>query len=243
MINDGFKTQNSQFSTSGSIRPVPMIVAVDGSAGSGKSTVSKALARKLKLKYLDTGAMYRAVTYLALKKNIDLGDETELVKLAAMAGITFENEYMGICSDIYIDGERVTEEIRTPEIDQAVSMVARIGGVRDVMVAYQRRLAGENAVVEGRDIGTVVFPDADVKVFLTASSVERARRRRRDLEAVGHEIDSDTVEDGLTRRDAIDSARRTAPLVKAADAVEIDTTDKSIDEVVAAVAAMVTNAV
>lgn len=216
-----------------------MIIAIDGPAGAGKSTVAKALARRIGLIYLDTGAMYRAVTCLALERGIRPGDEGALAKLAKESTISFANEYMGIYSDIYINDERVTDKIRSPEVDRAVSIVSAEKAVRREMVKVQRRLVGDNAVVEGRDIGTVVFPDAAVKIYLTASKTERARRRRLDQEAGGHKTDRGTVEAGISARDHLDSTREVSPLMKASDAVEINSTGKSVDEIVVMIMTLV----
>lgn len=218
-----------------------MIVAIDGPAGSGKSTVAKRVAKELNYNYLDTGAMYRAITYEALKKKIGLKNSKALTKLAASAKLRFSNEHMGIYSDIFIDGQRVTDEIRLPEVDANVSVVSRVAGVREVMVRKQRRLAGISAVVEGRDIGTVVFPDAKLKIFLTASEPERARRRAFQLESVGNKLDNRQIQAEIKRRDHLDSNRRSSPLVKADDAVEIDTTDKDIDQVVQEILDLIKN--
>lgn len=220
-----------------------MIIAIDGPAGAGKSTVAKEVAKRLSFHYLDTGAMYRAVTYLALKKKMDLHDTGGLVLLAATSRINFRNEHVGIYSDIYIDGERVTEEIRSPQVDKAVSVVSRIPEVRRAMLKHQRCLAGTDAVVEGRDIGTVVFPDATVKIYLTASVSERARRRLKDMEAKGHKVAEQAVEAEIKVRDELDSTRLASPLAKAPDAVEINTTGRSVDEVVDEIMSLVKNVI
>ncbi len=205
-----------------------MIIAIDGPAGAGKSTVAKEVARRLGYGYLDTGAMYRAITWKALQVKADLNDEPALGRLAADSLLDLKD------SHILIDGHDVTLAIRLPDVGQAVSIVSRAPQVRREMVAKQRALAASlgNIVVEGRDIGTVVFPDAPVKAFLTARADERARRRVEELRSKGLEIEAAAVEAEIAARDRLDSGRRVSPLEKAADACEIDTSDKTIDEVV-----------
>jgi cytidylate kinase len=231
-----------------------VIVAIDGPAASGKSTVAKALAAHLGSRYLDTGAMYRAVAWRALDAGVALDDEAGLTRLADAATIAFEPTEGGIADRdgggathsvppperVLIDGNDVTRAIRTPAVDDAVSPVAAAPGVRRAMVAAQRALAEDgDFVVEGRDIGTTVFPDADVKVFLTASSEERARRRTLDMEAGGQAVTAREVGERLERRDHYDSNRAASPLVRADDAVELDTTGLTVDEVVERIAALV----
>jgi cytidylate kinase len=199
-----------------------MIVAIDGPAGAGKSTVARALAERLGFAHLDTGAMYRAVTWLALELGVDVDDGTSIGALAAEYGVFFED------GRVRIGSHDVTAAIREPRIDRAVSAVARHPQVRKVMRVRQRELAhAGDAVVEGRDIGTVVCPDAEVKVFLVAEAAERARRRR------GDQPDGDP--DDLQRRDARDSAHTR----RAADAVELDTTHLTVAEVVDRIARLV----
>lgn len=214
-----------------------MIIAIDGPAASGKSTVAKAVARRLSIRHLDTGAMYRAVAWLALEEGIPLDDGDSLVELAKANPIAFD--YAGdapLATSVYIAGRDVTTAVRSPEVDAAVSPVAAVPGVRAALVAQQRELAdARDTVVEGRDIGTVVFPSADVKVFLTASAEERARRRRLDLAAQGHDVDQLEVQARLQRRDHIDSTREASPLEAAADAELLDTTGLSIEQVVDAI--------
>ena len=196
-----------------------MIVAIDGPAGAGKSTVARTLASRLGFRYLDTGAMYRALTWLALEEGVSLEDGAALGELARRAPVSFEGDR------VLIDGEDVTEEIRLPRIDRIVSSVARHPEVREVMRVRQRELGTHgNAVIEGRDIGTVVCPDADVKVYLVADAAERARRRVSDRPEIGEEA----LATDLRLRDERDAAQMTA----ARDAKEIDTTDLTIDEVV-----------
>lgn len=213
----------------------PMIIAIDGPAGAGKSTVAREVARRLDYGYLDTGAMYRAITWKALQVKADLDDEQALGRLARESLLDLKN------SHILIDGHDVTLAIRLPDVGEAVSIVSRAPQVREQLVAKQRALAESlgDIVVEGRDIGTVVFPQAEVKAFLTARADERARRRVVELRGKGLEIEAAAVEAEMAARDKLDSDRRVSPLEKAADAREIDTSDKSIDDVVEIILDMV----
>ena len=205
------------------------IIAIDGPAGSGKSTTAKQVAKRLGFTYLDTGALYRALTLLALKNGIDIESEGELVNLLQQS--KFQLQSQGDKIRIWINGEEATEAIRSPEVSRAVSMVARHPAVRREMVQLQRRLASQaDVVVEGRDIGTVAFPEADLKIFLTASLEARAQRRLKELHEKGVEISLHELKRDIERRDAIDSQRETAPLKKAEDAIVIDTTELTIDE-------------
>ena len=196
-----------------------MIVAIDGPAGAGKSTVARTLATRLGFRYLDTGAMYRALTQLALDEGLSLEDGAALGDLALRQPVSFEGDR------VFIQGQDVTEEIRKPRIDRVVSSVARHRDVREVMRERQRELGSHgDAVIEGRDIGTVVCPTADVKVYLVADAGERARRRTADRPEIGEEA----LATDLRLRDERDAAQ----MQPARDAQQIDTTELSIDEVV-----------
>jgi cytidylate kinase len=219
-----------------------MIVAIDGPAASGKSTVARALAQRLGLAYLDTGAMYRALAVEAVRRGLDLEDEGDLTALACEADIRFEHEGSSpLPTRVVIDGRDVTSAIRTPEADLAVSPVSAVRGVRAAMVEQQRRITagGRDTVLEGRDIGTVVFPNAELKVFLTASPQERARRRAIDMVDRGVDMSVDEVLTDLMRRDSYDSNREASPLTQAHDAVVLDTTGLSIEQVVDRIAGLV----
>ncbi|WP_044336290.1 (d)CMP kinase [Rossellomorea aquimaris] len=206
-------------------------IAIDGPAAAGKSTVAKIVAGKLSYLYIDTGAMYRSLTYKALKQNIDLHDENELKEILAQTQITLEPTEDG--QIVYVDGENVTDEIRQAAVTNSVSHVAVHSQVREEMVNRQQQLAEQGAVVmDGRDIGTHVIPDAEIKVFLLASVEERAQRRHEENVSKGFPSDLKQLKEDIARRDKIDSEREVAPLKKADDAIEIDTTSLSISEVV-----------
>ena len=206
-----------------------LIIAIDGPAGSGKSTTAKLLAQKLNYLYLDTGAMYRAITLKALRQKIDEHDDPSLTELAENTDITLINRD-GVLH-VLLDGEDVTDKIRTPEIDRAISYVSMVPAVRRRMVELQRQLGKQGGVVaEGRDIGTVVFPQADLKIFLVASVEERGRRRWKELQARGVEVPLEQVIEEIQRRDKLDSSRKLSPLKKAPDAIEVDTTKLTIPQ-------------
>ena len=222
-----------------------MIVAIDGPAGSGKSTIAREVACRYGFTKLDTGAMYRSVAATALERGIDLDDEGSVVGLAGSIDITFGAEQGGNVS-VFVDGRDVSRQIRTPEVDRNVSSVASYPGVRAAMLVPQRRFAeGRDVVAEGRDIGTVVFPEAELKIFLTADPHERARRRviqRHEGEQVADallEEETARTQADIERRDAADSERAAAPLTCAPDAVRIDSTSRTIDEIVAMIAALI----
>lgn len=205
-------------------------IAIDGPAGAGKTTVAREVARRLGLKYVDTGAMYRAVAWKSLELGIPLEDESAIVDMASRMNIDFS---AGDGSHIVVDGRDVSKAIRTPEVTWLSSPVSAISGVRRILVARQRSLAeGGGVVMEGRDIGSVVLPDADVKVFLTASVDERARRRFREMQAAGMPADLEKLKKDIEERDHRDSTRADSPLVKAPGAVTIDTDDLTVDQVV-----------
>ncbi|MGL5751675.1 MAG: (d)CMP kinase [Paraclostridium sp.] len=204
-----------------------LVIAVDGPAGAGKSTIAKIIADKLNINYIDTGAMYRAVTYKVLQNNVDTNDEQAIIDIAKSSDIDFKD------NNIYLDGKILKEEIRTPEVSNNVSNVAQIKEVRYLMVDVQREIGNRNSVIlDGRDIGSYVFPNADYKFFLNASPKERGERRYKELIKKGYETTLEEVIKDVIRRDEIDSSREFAPLVKANDAIEIDTTGKSIEDVV-----------
>lgn len=206
-----------------------IIVAIDGPAGSGKSTSAKMVAKKLGYLYIDTGAMYRAITFLAIKNNI-LHDEKKIIELAKSSKIEleFENDE----TRVVVNGKDITNSIRTVEVNNHVSDISKIKQLRVVLVQKQREMGKEKngVVMEGRDITTVVFPDADVKIFLTASINQRAERRAKEFSANGLEVPYDNIKENLERRDHIDSNRDASPLTIAPDAMIIDTSEITIEE-------------
>lgn len=207
-------------------------IAIDGPAGAGKSTIAKMIADKLGYLYIDTGAMYRTITYAALQQKISLDDEEALVKLSAATNIEMVQQPEGE-QKIYCNKEDVTNAIRDPLISKQVSKVAVCPKVRQELVKMQRELAqGRDVVMDGRDIGTVVLPNAACKIFLTASLEERAYRRYLELKKRGHNKDLAFVKEDLARRDYIDENRTTSPLIPAQDAVIVDTTCLNPTEVV-----------
>ena len=219
-----------------------MIVAIDGPAGSGKSTVARGAARRLGFAYLDSGAMYRVVTLLALEGELDLEDSDALGRLAEGLSIELrEREHAYV--QVLVDGRDVTAEIRAPRVTGASSTVAALPEVRRALLAKQRELIdSRDSVVEGRDIGTVVAPAAPVKLFLTADPSERARRRAAELERQGLRAEAADVRDAIEQRDRLDSTRSAAPLRPADDAVVIDTTSLDAGEVIERVVALVRDA-
>lgn len=214
--------------------PSMTVIAIDGPAGSGKSTVGRRLATELGLEYLDTGAMYRGVTFAALRRRIDPGDVDVVARLARQVELELTD------GSIVVDGTDATIEIRGPEVTRAVSLVASNAAVREEMVRRQREWARQRGggVLEGRDIGSVVFPDALLKVYLSASPEVRAARRSKEVTDLSYE----TVAADLARRDALDQGRETSPLTMADGAVEVDTSHRGVDEIVAALLALVEEA-
>jgi cytidylate kinase len=205
-------------------------VAIDGPAGAGKSTAAKLVAKELALPYIDTGAMYRAVTWKALQLGMSLDEEDKVTELASRLDIAFIANHEQ--QSVLVDGEIATEQIRSPEVTERVSQVAAIRGVRAEMVKLQQRIANRQGVVmDGRDIGTHVIPDAEVKIFLTASLQERAKRRKLEMENKGIYLSQDELETSIARRDELDSSRDVAPLRQAEDAHLIDTTGQTAAEV------------
>ena len=206
-----------------------ILIAIDGPAGSGKSTSAKLVAQKLGYFYVDTGAMYRAITLKILTSPIELSNENEIVESAADSDIMLINN--GDKLKVILDGKDVTEKIRSEEVTNNVSLISSYPGVRKVLVAKQREIGSKKGcVVDGRDISTVVFPDADLKFYMTADIMERARRRQAELSASGVELPIVQVVRELKERDLKDSTRETSPLKKADDAIEIDTTNLTIEE-------------
>ena len=211
-----------------------IIIAIDGPSGAGKGTIARTIAARLGYRHVDTGAMYRAIGWKALHDDVALDDEGAIAALSEGASIVVEG---GVVS---IEGHDVTKAIRTPEIDRAAAVVARLPRVRAVLVARQRAFGGQGGVVmEGRDIGTVVFPEADVKIYLDASAEERARRRANDPAHTGSQSGQAAVAAAIEARDTSDTTRAASPLTLAPDALRIDTTSMPIDDVVDRVLALV----
>ncbi len=206
-----------------------LVIAIDGPAASGKSTTSKLIARRLGYLYVDTGAMYRAMTLKVLEQKIDLEDQTAIGQLARHTKISLvhiNNELR-----VLLDGRDVTRAIRSQQVTKSVSAISMIDAVREVMVREQRRMGTEGGIVlEGRDIGTVVFPNADLKVFMVADVEKRASRRQKDLEKQGVEVSLEDLKQEIIERDRKDSKRNISPLRKADDAIVIDTSDLTVDQ-------------
>ena len=203
-----------------------MIVAIDGGVASGKSAVGKRVAEALRLPFVDSGLMYRAVTKLAAERGIDPGDADAVIDLARKTALKIDGER------VWADGDELTEGIFDADHMESLPRVSAIGGVREALVAQQRRLGQGGVVMAGRDIGTVVFPDADYKFFLTASLEEKVRRRAAQYERRGEVVDEEAMRKEVEARDRVDTERAVAPLRPAPDAVVIDTDDLSVDEVV-----------
>ena len=217
------------------------IVAIDGPGGSGKSTVAKRLAERLGFLYIDTGAMYRALTLKAIKKKVNLRDSQALSRLLINSKIRLSGRRKVL--KVYLDGKDVTREIRKPSVTKKVFFIARIPEVRREMVKLQRRFASKSkgAVLEGRDIGTVVFPKAKHKFYLDASFKERARRRHKELKQSKDRHSLRSVEKDLKKRDHLDRTRKVAPLKRAKDAVYLDTSDLNIEQATEALLAQIDN--
>lgn len=211
------------------------IITIDGPAGSGKSTVAKLVARELGLTYIDTGAMYRAATLLALEEKIDLEDENEIINRLSQINLQLDNSATDEFkyTSVTMDGREVTEDIRSEKVGAAVSIVSKLSGVRKYLVKLQRKMAKRGrAVLEGRDTGSVVCPRAVLKIFLTASIQERVRRRLLQIRKKGGNVDEKAIEKEIKERDRIDSNRKDSPLVVPEGGIIIDTTNMSIKEVV-----------
>lgn len=217
-----------------------LVVAIDGPAGAGKSTVAKLAAKKLGYTYIDTGAMYRAVAWKTLQQKADV---TDALILDVVRDIDVRLAYQDGVTQVFVDGQDITGEIRTPEVSHIVSQVAALGPVREKMVDLQRQMATEGGVLmDGRDIATHVLPDADVKIFLTASIEERAQRRWKEMKEKGYDMSLEELQKDIAARDKADSEREISPLVQADDATLLDTTGLSIDGVVARILAMCSEA-
>ncbi len=212
----------------------PSIIAIDGPAASGKSTIGKRLADELGYLFFDTGVMYRAVTWLALQRELDMSDETAITVLAESVPIDVQppSQADGRACDVLVEGVDITWKIRLPEVDANVSVVSAYAGVRRALSSQQRRIGQRGSVVMvGRDIGTVVLPKADLKIYLDASAEERARRRYDEIVARGESADYNEILAKVIKRDRIDSTRDVAPLKAAEDAIVVDSDDLSADEV------------
>lgn len=204
-------------------------IAIDGPAASGKSTTARLVAERLGFLHLDTGAMYRAITLKALEHGVDVNDREAVERLANKTQIELRSRPEG--NQVMLDGENVTSRIRMPEVTAAVSAASSYPGVRELMVREQRRMSAAGGVVlEGRDIGTVVLPDAELKIFMVANVLERARRRKRDLELSGIDADELELAQQIESRDKKDSTRLASPLKKADEAIELDTSDLTIEQ-------------
>ncbi len=207
-----------------------MKIAVDGPAGAGKSTVAKLVAEKLGMLYIDTGAMYRAVTYAVISNNIDVTDTPKIIEMLNKIDIKFVKENDSI--KIYLNNTDITDKIRNKEIDENVSVISAVPEVRDFLIKYQRELSENyDVILDGRDIGTVVFPDADFKFYIDASVEVRAKRRLNDAKNK-EKLSLEEIKKDIIKRDKMDSSRKVGPLKKADDAIYIDTSDYSVNEVV-----------
>ncbi|MCX6143894.1 MAG: (d)CMP kinase [Ignavibacteriales bacterium] len=206
-----------------------IVIAIDGPAASGKSTTGRLVARRLGYLHIDTGAMYRAVTLRALEEKLPLEDADRISALAEKTQLRLEKGDNGV--RVFVDGREVTQQVRSAQVTRSVSAVSSYQRVRNVLVREQRRMAdGGGVVLEGRDIGTVVLPNADLKIFMIANVPQRVERRKKDLEIAGVDVDSVTLEQEIRERDRLDSTREASPLRKASDAIEVDTSGMSIEE-------------
>lgn len=204
-----------------------IVIAIDGPAGAGKSTVAKQVSRILNINYIDTGAMYRAITYKCIKNGLDLENEKSVVDLCKNTDLKFEN------NSIFIDGQCVDDDIRSLQVSSKVSYVARIPGVRFHLVELQREMGkDDNVVLDGRDVGTQIFPNTKYKYYLNAAVETRAKRRYDELILKGVKASFEGIVEDVRNRDKIDSTREVSPLIKASDAIEIDSTNMTIEEVV-----------
>lgn len=217
-----------------------MIIAIDGPAGAGKSTIAKLIAKQIGLVYIDTGAMYRAVGLKAKRNNIACSEQEKIEEMLKNTEVELKNE--NGATAVYLDGENVSTEIRLPEISRMASDISAVPVVRYAMVEMQRSMANKtDTILDGRDIGTFVLPNADVKIFLTASVEERAERRYKELIARGENVKREDVRSDIEKRDYNDSHRALAPLKKADDATEVDTTGMTINQVCEKIISLVRN--
>lgn len=208
------------------------VVAIDGPAGAGKSTIAKIVAKKLGYLYLDTGAMYRAVTWNALRQKADFHDPKLLTRIAKQTKIEFVQDHKKKLLQVFVNGEEITQKIRTEKVSRHTNAAASVPGVRTILRNQQRRIGqNENIVMEGRDIGTAVFPKAEIKFYLDASPMERAKRRYKELKARGKKVSLEHIAHAIAQRDYRDKHRSASPLKKAADAIVIDSTRMTLKQV------------
>ncbi|MBR5742458.1 MAG: (d)CMP kinase, partial [Clostridia bacterium] len=235
----GNRKNESKKNADNEVKKMGFNVAIDGPAGAGKSTIAKLVAKELKLIYVDTGAMYRTIGLYMLQNGIDIHDEESVGERLGEVLVSIGYDESGL-QRLYLNGEDVTSLIRTPEVSEAASVTSAYPKVRETLLDLQHRLARENNVVmDGRDIGTVILPDAQVKIFLTASVRVRALRRMKELLEKGEAVTLEEVEEEIRERDYRDSHRETAPLKQAEDAILVDTSDLSIEEVVSVVTSVI----